>query len=213
MRQGTSKDAIEFIFCWPLLLGKQPTPLRIVCFPQWNSFGEKDIIICKLLSIGYSFFRVCFFFFFPFSSRNPTGEDPDPGRPCVCCPSLWGWVHLFCWFTGPCHVNLQVLVCLVSSIPSVSYTLSASSSVGFPDPWGEQFDGDIFFRPECFKVSLVHNVWLWVSVFGPICCRRKSLRMAEQDTDLLPFPESIQAFHWCVFDSIRKALWRMSFLI
>lgn len=43
-------------------------------------------------------------------------------------------------------------------------------------PWGslisegrEGFDGDIPFRAECSKVSnFVHNVWLWISMFGPI---------------------------------------------
>jgi hypothetical protein len=40
----------------------------------------------------------------------------------------------------------------------------------------ELFGGDISFRAECPKVShSMHDVWLWVSVFVPIGCRRKIL--------------------------------------
>lgn len=59
-------------------------------------------------------------------------------------------------------------------LPTSSYSLFASSSIPFPDPWGEEFDGDISFRAEYSKVShSLHYVWLWVAVFVPICCRRK----------------------------------------
>lgn len=34
----------------------------------------------------------------------------------------------------------------------------------------EGFDGDVSFTAECFKVSL-HNVWLWVYIFVPMCSR------------------------------------------
>lgn len=63
---------------------------------------------------------------------------------------------------------------LVSSSPLVLRGFFASSSVPFPDPRGEEFDGNISFRADYSKVShSLHNVWLWVSVFVPICCRRK----------------------------------------
>lgn len=56
------------------------------------------------------------------------------------------WVHkcfgLLC---------LEGLVSCVCSIPSGSYILSASSSVGFPELRGS--DGDRQFRTECYKVS------------------------------------------------------------
>ena len=48
---------------------------------------------------------------------------------------------------------LEGLVFLVSSIPSGSYTLTASSSTEFPEPSGGGFDLDIPFRTEYSKVS------------------------------------------------------------
>ena len=52
-------------------------------------------------------------------------------------------------------VDLKGLVFNVSSIPSVSYILSVSTSAGFPDSRGDRFDGDISmaFRAECSKIS------------------------------------------------------------
>ena len=74
------------------------------------------------------------------------------------------------------HVDLETLVFLLSSVTSGSYTLSASSSMGFPESWGERFDGDVLFRYDCSMVSRsLHIVWLWVSVFVPICYRTKLL--------------------------------------
>ena len=74
------------------------------------------------------------------------------------------------------HVDLESLVFLLSSVTSGSYTLSASSSMGFPESWGERFDGDVLFRYDCSMVSRsLHIVWLWVSVFVPICYRTKLL--------------------------------------
>ena len=64
----------------------------------------------------------------------------------------------------------------MTSIFSGTYIPSASSSTAFPEPWDEGFEGDIPFRAECFKVSYyLFEVWLWVSVLVPICCRRKLL--------------------------------------
>lgn len=56
--------------------------------------------------------------------------------------------------TSLTRVDLEGPVFLRSSIPSASYTLSTSSSTGFPEPWGEGFDGDISFRTQHSKVSL-----------------------------------------------------------
>lgn len=44
-------------------------------------------------------------------------------------------------------------VFLLSSILSGSYTLSASFFVGFPEPWGEGFYGNIPLRAKCSKNS------------------------------------------------------------
>jgi hypothetical protein len=46
------------------------------------------------------------------------------------------------------------LVLLEPFIPSDSYTLSASSAMGFPELCGKEFDGDIPFRAVYSKVSL-----------------------------------------------------------
>lgn len=54
----------------------------------------------------------------------------------------------------------------------------------FPEVWGDGFDGNTIFSADCPKVSLsypnplflsLHNVWLLVSIFIPICCRKKCL--------------------------------------
>lgn len=64
----------------------------------------------------------------------------------------------------------RVFIPFMSSIPSASYTCSASSYSGLLEPWWEEFDGDIPFRAKYSKVP--HSlciVWLWVSVFLLIC--------------------------------------------
>jgi hypothetical protein len=55
-------------------------------------------------------------------------------------------------------VNLKVIVFLVSSIPSGSYTLSVFSCLGFSESQGEGFDGDIPLRAACSKVVLQTRV-------------------------------------------------------
>jgi hypothetical protein len=65
---------------------------------------------------------------------------------------------------------------LVSSIFSGSYDRFASSSSGFPEPWGKGLDRDIRFKAKYCKVfHSLYIVWLWVSVFVPIYCGRKLL--------------------------------------
>ena len=67
-----------------------------------------------------------------------------------------------CWFRRPCFLGVIYPFWLLPS------------SVGFPEPCGEGLDGDIPFRAEWPKVfDSLHNVWLWVSVFVPICCWRE----------------------------------------
>lgn len=93
------------------------------------------------------------------TSKNPTktlnwkplyickGPDVDLCWPCACCVSL-------CEFICPLIILiLWGLVLLISSIHFVSCTLSASYSTGFPDPWGEGYDGDIPFSVKYSKVS------------------------------------------------------------
>jgi hypothetical protein len=57
------------------------------------------------------------------------------------------------------YVDLEGLVFLMSSIPSGSYTLSATSSAVLPELRGEEFDGDISFRVEGL-VSILVSVLL-----------------------------------------------------
>ena len=114
----------------------------------------REILICKWLSIGVRHISAS-----TFSSRTPSVADT--WRPCACCLSL---CKLICALV----LCLEGLVSLVAFIPSGSYTLSACSSSGFPDPWGEAFDGDIPFRTECSKVSRsLHIVCLWLPGFFP----------------------------------------------
>lgn len=88
----------------------------------------------------------------------------------ACCLSLCKFICV------PILLCLDSLESLESSILSGLYFLSSSSSIGFPEPWGERFDGDSPFRDQCSKVShALHNVCLWVSVFVAICSRRKHL--------------------------------------
>lgn len=74
------------------------------------------------------------------------------------------------------HVDFDGLTYLLFSSSSGAYTLSASSDTGFPVQW-EGFDGGIPLRAKCSKVShTLSNMWLWVSIFVPICCHRKHHR-------------------------------------
>lgn len=47
-----------------------------------------------------------------------------------------------------------------------------------PELWGKEFDRDALFRAKCFKIFLeyvfsLYNVWLCVSIFVPVYCRKK----------------------------------------
>lgn len=55
VRQGTSNDAIEFVFCWTSPAGRAASTLKNGLFHQWDSFEEILIFTCKWLSTGGSF--------------------------------------------------------------------------------------------------------------------------------------------------------------
>lgn len=55
-------------------------------------------------------------------------------------------------------VNSEGLLLLVSSIPSGSYNLSMSSSVGFPEIGGDRFDGDLQF---IFSLHIMSGCRSW----------------------------------------------------
>lgn len=61
----------------------------------------------------------------------------------------------------------------ISSHPALAFPLH----LGFSGPWGERVDGDIQFRNQFSMVSHSGHIIrrLWVSMFVPICCRRKLL--------------------------------------
>lgn len=61
--------------------------------------------------------------------------------------------------------------------PVALILISTASFTGFSKFCGEGFGRDTLLRAMCAKVSffLSHNVWLWVSVFVPICFMRKHL--------------------------------------
>ena len=79
-----------------------------------------------------------------FECMHPCREPcTDWCRPCACYLSLLFQMALD-------HDDLEGLVSLVTSIPSGSYILPASSSaVGFFEPWWDRFDGNIAHRAEC----------------------------------------------------------------
>lgn len=82
-----------------------------------------------------------------------TGITSDPGPVCSAIFSEFTCVRaLLC---------LEGLVLLVNSITSGSYSLSASSSTGFPEPRGEGIDEDIPLSTEYSKVcDSLHTVQL-----------------------------------------------------
>ena len=104
----------------------------------------------------------------PLSTGFPSGLD-------LC--GLSAHCYSLCEFiSAVALLCLEDLVSLVSSIPSGSYNLSASSSSGVPEPRGEEFDGDIPFRAECSKVAhSLYIVQLWASASCPFYFRRKPL--------------------------------------
>lgn len=64
----------------------------------------------------------------------------------------------------------------VFSIPSGSYSISASSSTEFFESCGEAIDGDGLFRAESSKMYHYLCIFqLWISVFVSKYCRRKLL--------------------------------------
>ena len=85
MRPRTSKDAIEFVFCWPSTAGH--VPLRIASFPSETPLEKTK---CSFAS-GYqletaSGLGVKYMYTFLLSSRTPSGAALC--RPCACCHRL-----------------------------------------------------------------------------------------------------------------------------
>ena len=74
---------------------------------------------------------------------------------------------------------------LGSSIPSGSHGLSTSSSVEFPESWGERLDGDV---PLWWRVSrpliCVHCLAVGLCICAYLLQEEASLMVAEQSTDL-----------------------------
>lgn len=64
-----------------------------------------------------------------------------------------------------CSVDSEGLVLLVSSVPSDSYTLYSSSSMGFPDSWWEGFYRDIPLRTDCSSVCLSVSLAVSLCIF------------------------------------------------
>lgn len=130
----------------------QPT-LKSALFPRytWVSVGDSlwvmDGGVCSLLLLAL----------------GPHLVESKPCTPCACCLSLWN----SCWFRGPCFLGVLHLFWLLHCFQLFCRV---------PWVWGEGFDSDTSFMAEGSKVShSLHSVWLWVSAFAPICCRRKHL--------------------------------------
>lgn len=69
---------------------------------------------------------------------------------------------------------------LLYSIHSGSYILSAASSARHPEPWLEEYDGDMSFMTKCS----LHNSGLWVCISLHWLQEKGCLIMTEQGTDL-----------------------------
>jgi len=83
---------------------------------------------------------------------------------------------------GPLSANSCVRVDLYNSVPSGSFTLSASSSLGFPDPREERFD-EVF----CLELSVPRSAYC---LAGGLCIcshlprEEASVMMSERGTEL-----------------------------
>lgn len=93
------------------------------------------------------------------------------------------------------------LVPLASSIPTGSYTLSASSSTGFPEPLGEGFKGDILFKTDVFQGL---SVPAQCPAGGFCICSHRlqeeaSQMVAEQGADLRVQQDSLGSYFIAVF--------------
>jgi hypothetical protein len=127
-------------------------PLSVVCI-------SKEILLSSfLLNFSFASFQLeiaselemeaCVHL--PSQGRDASGLEPR--RSYASCHGLCGFI---CATIPLC---LERLVSLVSSSPSDSSTLSASSSAGLSEPSGEGFDGDIPCRTECSRVS--HSLYI-----------------------------------------------------
>ena len=81
------------------------------------------------------------------------------------------------------NVDLQSLVCLVSSIPSGSCTALVSSLMRFPERWGERFAGDISFNAEYSRTSNSLHSFCCGPLYLLTLLREASLMMAQHSFD------------------------------
>jgi hypothetical protein len=131
---------------------------------------QNEIFFCEQLSIGDGFWVRDGGLWPLLSALGLSCWDPCKA-PCMLPQSLRAHT-----FLGP--AVFRCLVELVSSNSSDSYTVSASSSTGFLESWGQGFGWDSPVRTEWFKGSLSYFlliVQLWVCVFVPVYCKRKLL--------------------------------------
>ena len=132
-------------------------------------FIPRSLLSISLITHNHYFLSQFYVHIFrtPLSTLTATSMYTDAGS----CAGVW------VVFQIRDHADLEGLVFLFSSTHYYSYTLSASSSTVFPDPWREGFGGDIYLIwGWVFQISYFpHNVWLWALVLDPICCRRKIL--------------------------------------
>lgn len=67
--------------------------------------------------------------------------------------------------------DLEDLVTLVSSIPSVSYVLSTFTYAGFLEPQGDLMETSHFVL-NVLRILALCKLCQWVYVSLPTCCRR-----------------------------------------
>lgn len=112
-----------------LLLSVLPA-LKNSLFLPWDSLGENYVFICKWLQLKIaSGLGIGLCAHFPFQFQNliwcrSVHAAPDSMSSCV---------YQSSWFRRPCFLGVLHLL--------FPYTSSTSSSAGFCEPWGEEFDG------------------------------------------------------------------------
>lgn len=175
MGQGKGKSI--FMFCWPST-AEHWTYIRVVYFLSETPLEKTKFLSSSSYQVHIATgLRMAGMYLLFLSIRSPSGADSL--RPHLCCLCLRGFL---CTLGLLC---LKGLVSLVSSIPSGTKALSASSSEEFPEPWGEGFDRDIPFKNWAFQ-----GLSLWILpgcgplYFYHLMYQEASLMMAEQVTDL-----------------------------
>lgn len=138
----------------------------IVCFPSETPLEKRKFSFassCPLVVASGLGIETCIYFF---QVLDTSGLHLC--RPCASYPSLCEFICASIFLLrGPCFFGVLH--------PWIIHSFHLLFN-SVPWPWREGLYADIVFWAECSTVShSLHIVWVWVSVFDLICCRRKFL--------------------------------------